>query len=46
VTAVAVAPGAATGAAEVAELVAYLLSEAAGYFSGCRFSLGELAPAS
>ncbi len=45
VTAVAIAPGAATGAAEVAELVSYLLSEAAGYFSGCRFSLGELTPA-
>ena len=44
VTAVAVAPGPDTTAAEVGELVAYLLSAAGGYFSGCRFSLGEAAP--
>jgi hypothetical protein len=43
VTAVTVAPGPATTAAVVGELVAYLLSEAGGYFSGCRFSLGEVA---
>ena len=40
--AVAIAPGPATGATEVGELVAYLLSGAGGYFSGCRFSLGEV----
>jgi NAD(P)-dependent dehydrogenase (short-subunit alcohol dehydrogenase family) len=45
VTPVAVAPGPDTSAAEVADLVAYLLSDAGGYFSGCRFSLGEAAPA-
>jgi hypothetical protein len=44
VTAVAVMPGPDTGAAEVADLVAYLLSDAGGYFSGCRFSLGTVAP--
>jgi len=43
VTAVAVAPGAATTEAETAELVAYLLSDAGGYFSGCRFDLGAVA---
>jgi NAD(P)-dependent dehydrogenase (short-subunit alcohol dehydrogenase family) len=42
VTAVAVAPGPATAPAEVADLVAYLLSDAGGYLSGCRFSLGTL----
>lgn len=42
VTAVTVAPGPDTAAAEVADLVAYLLSGAGGYFSGCRFSLGTL----
>ncbi len=45
VTGVAIAPGPATGAAEVGELVSYLLSPAGGYFSGCRFSLGEATPA-
>jgi len=45
VTAVAIAPGAATAADDVGDLVAYLLSPAGGYFSGCRLSLGEVAPA-
>ncbi len=42
VTAVAIAPGAETAAADVGDLVAYLLSDAGGYFSGCRFSLGTV----
>jgi NAD(P)-dependent dehydrogenase (short-subunit alcohol dehydrogenase family) len=41
----AIAPGATTAAAEVAALVAYLLSPAGDYFSGSRLSLGESAPA-
>jgi NAD(P)-dependent dehydrogenase (short-subunit alcohol dehydrogenase family) len=45
VTAVAITPGSATAETAVAELVSYLLSPAGGYFSGCRFSLGEVAPA-
>jgi NAD(P)-dependent dehydrogenase (short-subunit alcohol dehydrogenase family) len=40
VTAVAVCPGADTTEDEVADLVAFLLSAAGGYFSGCRFDLG------
>ena len=36
---VAILPGAATPAGEVAELVAYLASPAGAYFSGCRFDL-------
>ena len=39
---VAITPGAATPAEEVAELVAYLASPAGAYFSGCRFELGLL----
>ena len=35
----AVHPGAATPAGEVAELTAYLASPAGAYFSGCRFDL-------
>lgn len=42
VTAVAVAPGPGTTPGEVGDLVAYLLSDAGGYFSGCRFSLGTI----
>jgi NAD(P)-dependent dehydrogenase (short-subunit alcohol dehydrogenase family) len=38
----AIAPGAGTTAGEVASLVAYLASPAGDYFSGCRFSLGEV----
>lgn len=37
---VAILPGPATPAGEVAELVAYLASPAGAYFSGCRFDLG------
>ena len=36
---VAVLPGAATAAGEVAELVAFLASPAGAYYSGCRFEL-------
>ena len=45
ITAVAITPGAGTSDVEVAELVCFLLSEAGGYFSGCRFALGTVAPA-
>jgi NAD(P)-dependent dehydrogenase (short-subunit alcohol dehydrogenase family) len=38
---IAILPGAATPAGEVAELVAYLASPAGAYFSGCRFDLGS-----
>jgi NAD(P)-dependent dehydrogenase (short-subunit alcohol dehydrogenase family) len=38
---VAVTPGVATSAEEVAELVAFLASPAGSYFSGCRFDLGN-----
>jgi hypothetical protein len=37
---VAILPGSATEAAEVAELVAYLASPAGAYYSGCAFTLG------
>jgi NAD(P)-dependent dehydrogenase (short-subunit alcohol dehydrogenase family) len=40
VTAVAIWPGPETTDQEVATLVCFLLSEAGGYFSGCRFDLG------
>lgn len=46
ITAVAVSPGPETGGDEVAELAAFLLSPAGGYFSGCRFDLGAIPPAS
>ena len=46
VTAVAVCPGSGTADEEVAELVCFLLSEAGGYFTGCRFELGAIAAAS
>jgi hypothetical protein len=39
VTAVALCPGSRTTDEEIGELVAYLLSEAGAYFSGCRFDL-------
>jgi hypothetical protein len=42
ITAVAITPGPTTTAAEVAELVCFLLSPAGGYFSGCRFDLGAV----
>ncbi len=37
-----IAPGATSSDADVATLVAYLLSPAGGYFTGCRFDLGVL----
>lgn len=40
VTAVAIAPGAATTDEQLATLVAFLCSPAGAYFSGCRFDLG------
>ena len=40
---VAVLPGDATSPAEVAELVAFLASEAGAYYSGCAFTLGAVA---
>jgi NAD(P)-dependent dehydrogenase (short-subunit alcohol dehydrogenase family) len=43
ITTVTVTPGPATTAAEVAELVGFLLSPAGGYFSGCRFDFGAVA---
>jgi NAD(P)-dependent dehydrogenase (short-subunit alcohol dehydrogenase family) len=44
VTAVTIAPGADTREEELGALAAFLLSAAGGYFSGCRFSLGEVTP--
>ena len=38
----AIAPGAATAEEEIAELVAFLVSPAGDYFSGCRFELGAV----
>jgi NAD(P)-dependent dehydrogenase (short-subunit alcohol dehydrogenase family) len=46
VTSVALCPGPATAASELAELTAFLLGPAGGYYSGCRFDLGLLAAAS
>jgi NAD(P)-dependent dehydrogenase (short-subunit alcohol dehydrogenase family) len=45
VTAVAIAPGDATGAIELATLAAYLASPAGAYFSGCVLDLGGVAGA-
>jgi NAD(P)-dependent dehydrogenase (short-subunit alcohol dehydrogenase family) len=42
ITATAIAPGATTREEDVASLVAYLLSGAGDYFSGCRFELGAV----
>lgn len=42
-TAVAIAPGAATTDAELAQLAAFVLSDAGGYLSGCRLELGAVA---
>ncbi len=39
---VAILPGAATSSAEVAELVAFLVSPAGAYYSGCAFELGAV----
>jgi NAD(P)-dependent dehydrogenase (short-subunit alcohol dehydrogenase family) len=43
VTAVAIFPGAQTSDDDLAGLVCYLISDAGGYFSGCRFDLGVAA---
>ena len=40
-TATAIWPGASARAGEIAELVAFLLSPAGDYYSGCRFELGR-----
>jgi NAD(P)-dependent dehydrogenase (short-subunit alcohol dehydrogenase family) len=45
ITTVALWPGRATTDAELAELACFLISPAGGYFSGCRFELGIVAPA-
>jgi len=45
ITVTMVARGEATSDDEVAQLVAYLLSVAGDYFSGCRFELGRAVPA-
>ena len=42
VTTSAVTPGASTSDAEIATLVAFLVSPAGAYFSGCRFELGAV----
>ena len=42
ITVTAIAPGKATAAEEMAELVAFLISPAGDYFSGCRFELGAV----
>jgi hypothetical protein len=39
---VAIHPGAATPAGEVADVAAYLASPAGAYYSGCRFDLGSV----
>jgi NAD(P)-dependent dehydrogenase (short-subunit alcohol dehydrogenase family) len=45
-TTVALAPGAGTTDAELAELVSFLVSPAGEYFSGCQLELGSYAPLS
>ncbi|MFL5862389.1 MAG: hypothetical protein ACJ780_16725 [Solirubrobacteraceae bacterium] len=45
ITAVAITPGLATTAAELAELTCFLVSRAGGYFSGCVFDLGAASAA-
>jgi NAD(P)-dependent dehydrogenase (short-subunit alcohol dehydrogenase family) len=42
ITAVTLAPGAATSDDELTALASFLLSEAGGYFTGCRFDLGSV----
>ena len=42
ITATAIAPGSVTSDDEIATLVAFLVSPAGGYFSGCRFDLGAV----
>ncbi len=43
ITAVAIWPGGETTDSELAALVSFLLSDAGGYFTGCRFALGTIA---
>ena len=43
ITPVALLPGDGTPAGEIADLTAYLMSSAGGYFSGCRWELGAVA---
>jgi hypothetical protein len=43
ITTTAITPGAGTADDEIATLVAFLVSPAGGYFSGCRFDLGAVA---
>jgi NAD(P)-dependent dehydrogenase (short-subunit alcohol dehydrogenase family) len=42
ITVTAMAPGASTTEAELADLVCFVLSRAGDYFSGCRFDLGAV----
>lgn len=42
ITVTAIAPGPATTEEEIAELVAFVLSPAGDYFSGCRFEMGAV----
>lgn len=44
VTVVALLPGESTTAAETADLVAFLASEAGAYYTGCAFTLGSVRP--
>jgi NAD(P)-dependent dehydrogenase (short-subunit alcohol dehydrogenase family) len=44
ITVTAIAPGRTTREADVALLVAFLLSDAGGYYSGCRFEFGAVEP--
>lgn len=45
VTAVAIAPGSQTTGEELGKLLCFLLSDAGGYYTGCRFELGAVADA-
>jgi NAD(P)-dependent dehydrogenase (short-subunit alcohol dehydrogenase family) len=42
ITTTAITPGAGTSDEEIATLIAFLVSPAGGYFSGCRFDLGTV----
>ena len=42
ITTTAITPGAGTSDEEIATLIAFLVSPAGGYFSGCRFDLGAV----
>jgi hypothetical protein len=43
ITATMIAPGASTSESDLADLVAFLVSRAGDYYSGCRFDLGSVA---